>query len=49
MEFQDGTSFIKTQNLVKQYGRRRVVKGVNMELRAGEIVGLLGKSEAKRS
>lgn len=49
MEFQDGTSFIKTQKLVKKYGRRRVVKGVNMELRAGEIVGLLGPNGAGKT
>lgn len=49
MEFQDGTSFIQTRNLVKQYGKRRVVKGVNVELRAGEIVGLLGPNGAGKT
>ena len=47
MEFQDGNSYIKTRNLVKQYGKRRVVKGVNIDLRAGEIVGLLGPNVAE--
>ena len=32
-----------------KYGRRRVVKGVNMELRAGEIVGLLGPNGAGKT
>lgn len=49
MEFHDGTSFIQTRNLVKQYGKRRVVKGVNVELRAGEIVGLLGPNGAGKT
>ena len=33
-------SLLKAQELVKVYGRRRVVDGVSFEVQQGEIVGL---------
>ena len=42
MEAENKAASIRTENLVKEYGKRRVVKGVNISLDAGEVVGLLG-------
>jgi len=40
---------LQVQGLVKTYGRRRVVDGVDFEVRAGEIVGLLGPNGAGKT
>jgi lipopolysaccharide export system ATP-binding protein len=39
----------ETRGLVKEYHRRRVVNGVNMHVRRGEIVGLLGPNGAGKT
>ncbi len=40
---------IKTDNLVKRYKNRNVVKGVSVSLSQGEIVGLLGPNGAGKT
>jgi lipopolysaccharide export system ATP-binding protein len=42
-------SILKALNLVKSYNRRIVVKGVNLEVQAGEIIGLLGRNGAGKT
>ncbi len=42
-------TLVETRGLVKAYRRRRVVNGVNMNVRPGEIVGLLGPNGAGKT
>lgn len=39
---------LRTENLVKRYGKRTVVNNVSINVRQGEIVGLLGPNGAVR-
>lgn len=42
-------ALLKARGLVKSYGRRRVVDGVDFEVQPGEIVGLLGPNGAGKT
>ena len=41
--------YLETKNLVKIYGKRKVVNGVNLKIHNSEIVGLLGPNGAGKT
>jgi lipopolysaccharide export system ATP-binding protein len=45
----DDSTLIRTEKLVKSYRGRKVVKGVDVSVKAGEIVGLLGPNGAGKT
>ena len=40
---------LRSENLVKRYGKRTVVNNVSVQVRQGEIVGLLGPNGAGKT
>lgn len=40
---EDNRMILRTENLVKKYGKRTVVSHVSFDVKQGEIVGLLGR------
>ena len=45
----DGQMVLRTENLVKRYGKRTVVNNVSFNVKQGEIVGLLGPNGAGKT
>ena len=42
-------SLLETKNIIKRYGQRTVVNGVNLQVKTGAVVGLLGPNGAGKT
>lgn len=49
MEMNSNKMILRSENLVKRYGKREVVRGVSIQVQQGEIVGLLGPNGAGKT
>lgn len=49
VEIEEDSTILRTDNLVKRYGRRTVVNHVSIDVKQGEIVGLLGPNGAGKT
>ncbi len=47
--YEDGKMVLRTDNLVKKYGKRTVANHVSIDVKQGEIVGLLGPNGAGKT
>lgn len=48
-ETEAGSHLLATRGLVKRFGKRAVVRGVDLAVRGGEVVGLLGPNGAGKT
>ena len=49
LQWSDDQMVLRTEGLVKRYGKRTVVNNVSINVRQGEIVGLLGPNGAGKT
>jgi len=49
MDMEDNRMVLRTEDLVKKYGKRTVVSHVSIDVKQGEIVGLLGPNGAGKT
>jgi lipopolysaccharide export system ATP-binding protein len=45
----NGAAILRAENIVKIYGKRKVVKGVSLKVEQGQIIGLLGPNGAGKT
>ncbi|MBO4786842.1 MAG: ATP-binding cassette domain-containing protein, partial [Prevotella sp.] len=47
--YREGNAVLRSEGLVKRYGKRTVVNDVSINVKQGEIVGLLGPNGAGKT